>query len=42
MTMLFGLYVLVWPALTLAVLVVICAAVLRDHRMAKKENREMV
>ncbi|WP_224750083.1 putative transporter small subunit [Halomonas sp. ML-15] len=42
MTALYGFYVLIWPALTLAVLVVICRAVLRDHRKAKEERRELV
>jgi len=42
MTILFAFYVLVWPVLTLGVLVVICAAVLRDRRKARQENRELV
>ncbi len=39
MNWLLGFYVLVWPALTLGVLVIICAAVLRDRRKAKAEKR---
>lgn len=35
-------YILVWPALTLWVLVVLCRAVLKDYRSAKKNNEEMV
>ena len=35
-------YILVWPALTLWVLVVLCRAVLKDVRQAKKEQRELV
>ncbi|WP_223111510.1 putative transporter small subunit [Billgrantia pellis] len=42
MTMLYGFYVLIWPALTLGVLVLICRAVLRDWRAARKEQRELV
>ncbi|WP_217645434.1 putative transporter small subunit [Oceanisphaera psychrotolerans] len=37
-----GAYILIWPALTLWILVVICKAVLKDVREAKKENRELV
>ncbi|MGO2131331.1 MAG: putative transporter small subunit [Halomonas sp.] len=42
MQWLFGFYVLIWPALTLAILIVICRAVIRDHREAKREHRDMV
>ncbi|MGO2415378.1 MULTISPECIES: putative transporter small subunit [Cobetia] len=42
MTLLFAVYVLVWPVLTLAVLVVICRAVARDRRSAREEERELV
>jgi len=42
MNWLLGFYVLVWPALTLGVLVIICAAVLRDRRKAKAEKRDLV
>ena len=42
MTLFFALYVLVWPMLTLGVLLLICRAVLRDRRAARKENRELV
>lgn len=41
-SILYGAYILVWPALTLGVLVYICRAVWRDIRQAKKENRDMV
>ncbi|GHA21718.1 putative transporter small subunit [Oceanisphaera arctica] len=37
-----GAYILIWPALTLWILVVICKAVLKDMREAKKENRDLV
>lgn len=42
MTLLYGFYVLVWPALTLGVLLLICRAVLRDRRDAQREHRELV
>ncbi len=42
MTTLFAFYVLVWPALTLGVLALICRAVWRDQRRARAENRELV
>lgn len=42
MTLLFTVYVLVWPVLTLGVLAVICRAVIRDRRCARAENRELV
>ncbi|EWH03632.1 putative transporter small subunit [Halomonas sp. BC04] len=42
MTFLLGFYVLIWPAITLGVLVVICRAVMRDRRKAKEEQRELV
>ena len=42
MTFLMGFYVLIWPAITLGVLVVICRAVMRDRRKAKEEQRELV
>lgn len=42
MTFLFATYVLIWPLLTLGVLAVICGAVVRDSRRARKEHREQV
>ncbi|WP_226801692.1 putative transporter small subunit [Alkalilimnicola sp. S0819] len=42
MQKLFALYVLIWPLISLAVLVVICRAVLRDRRAARRERRAMV
>ncbi|MER7079666.1 hypothetical protein SAMN05421805_11491 [Saccharopolyspora antimicrobica] len=35
-------YILVWPALTAIVLIVLCVAVAKDHRQAKKNNRSVV
>ncbi|GGB47045.1 hypothetical protein GCM10011502_20470 [Oceanisphaera marina] len=37
-----GAYILIWPALTLWILVVLCRAVLKDMRAAKKNNSELV
>ncbi|WP_232455117.1 putative transporter small subunit [Oceanisphaera avium] len=37
-----GAYILVWPALTLWVLVVLCRAVLKDVQKAKQEKRNLV
>ncbi|HSH48079.1 MAG TPA: putative transporter small subunit [Halomonas sp.] len=42
MQWLLGFYVLIWPALTLGVLIVICRAVINDRRTAKRERRDMV
>ena len=42
MTTLFAIYVLVWPALTLGVLVLICRAVWRDRREARRQRRSLV
>ncbi|MBB3229401.1 putative transporter small subunit [Halomonas stenophila] len=42
MTTLFAFYVLIWPALTLGVLVLICRAVLRDRREARRQHRQLV
>lgn len=35
-------YILVWPALSLWILVMLCRAVLKDLRLAKKEKRGLV
>ncbi|MBU3824552.1 MAG: putative transporter small subunit [Candidatus Oceanisphaera merdipullorum] len=37
-----GAYILVWPVLTLWVLVALCRGVLKDLRQAKQENRDLV
>jgi hypothetical protein len=38
----YGLYILIWPAITLGVLVLICTATYRDVKSAKRENRDIV
>ncbi|WP_219899624.1 putative transporter small subunit [Zobellella taiwanensis] len=40
--LLLGAYILIWPALTLWVLVRICKGVWNDVAVAKQENRELV
>ncbi|MFO7689346.1 MAG: putative transporter small subunit [Cryobacterium sp.] len=41
-TVLMTVYVLVWPAMVVGVLYVLCAGVYRDYRAAKKEGRSLV
>lgn len=38
----YGLYILIWPAITLGVLVLICMATYRDVKSAKRDNRDIV
>ncbi|MGM8890558.1 putative transporter small subunit [Psychrobacter sp. 1Y1] len=38
----YGLYILIWPAITLGVLVLICTATYRDVKSAKRNNRDIV
>jgi hypothetical protein len=38
----YGAYILMWPLLTLAVLTVICAAVINDARRARKNNNKLL
>jgi len=42
MAFLYTAYVLIWPALTLGVLALICRAVWRDYRAAAREGRGVV
>ena len=41
-TFMYGAYVLIWPALTLAMLGLISHAVWRDYREAKRSGSDMV
>ncbi len=41
-TWIFGAYVLVWPVLSLGVLVVLSASVMRDLRAARREKRDLI
>ena len=38
----YGLYILIWPAITLAVLILICTATYRDAKKAKEANKRIV
>lgn len=38
----YGAYILLWPALTLGVLVVICRAVIRDARKARESDEDLL
>ena len=40
--LIYGSYILIWPALTLVMLGLIVKAVLRDMREAKRNNAELV
>ncbi|SHL28324.1 putative transporter small subunit [Halomonas cupida] len=42
MTIIFATYVLIWPALTLGVLALICRAVWRDWCDARRQRRSLV
>lgn len=41
-TFAYGFYILIWPAITLAVLVLICTATYRDAKKAKEENKDIL
>ena len=41
-TFAYGLYILIWPAITLAVLIFICTATYRDAKKAKAEKKLIV
>ena len=41
-TWIFGAYILVWPVLSLGVLVVLSASVMRDLRTARREKRDLI
>lgn len=38
----YGAYILIWPALTLGVLVVICGAVAKDVRRARDSDEDLL
>lgn len=38
----YGLYILIWPAITLAILILICTATYRDIKKAKRNNEDIV
>lgn len=41
-TLFYTFYILMWPALTLGVLVYICRAVWKDTKAARKNNEDLV
>ena len=41
-TWIFGAYILVWPVLSLGVLVVLTVSVMRDLRAARREKRDLI
>lgn len=41
-TFIYGAYILVWPLITLTMLVLICRATLRDWREAKRTDSDML
>ena len=41
-TLIYGLYILVWPAITLGVLVLICTATYRDIKQAQRNNKDII
>jgi len=38
----YGLYILIWPVITLGVLILICTATYRDIKKAKLNNEDIV
>ncbi len=38
----YGLYTLIWPAITLGVLILICTATYRDIKKAQYNNKDIV
>lgn len=38
----YGAYILAWPAITLVVLVLICDAVIKDVRESRKQKRTLI
>ncbi|MGP4713253.1 putative transporter small subunit [Psychrobacter sp. DM8] len=41
-TFIYGLYILIWPAITLGVLVLICTATYRDIKKAQRNNKDII
>lgn len=38
----YGTYILIWPAITFVVLVLICGAVVKDVRAARRNKRDVI
>lgn len=41
-TLIYGLYILIWPVITLAVLILICTATYRDLKKSRRNNKDIV
>ncbi|MBU5616191.1 MULTISPECIES: putative transporter small subunit [Psychrobacter] len=41
-TFIYGLYILIWPVITLGVLVLICTATYRDIQKARRNNKDII
>lgn len=41
-TLFYAIYILMWPALTLGVLIYICRAVWRDARRARQNQEDLI
>jgi len=40
--LIYGTYILIWPAITLGVLILICTATYRDIKKARRDNQDIV
>lgn len=38
----YGLYILIWPAITLGVLILICTATYHDIKKAQRDNKDII
>lgn len=38
----YGFYILIWPVITLAVLILICTATYRDIKKAQRDNKDII
>ena len=41
-TFIYGLYILIWPAITLGVLILICTATYRDIKKSQRDNKDII
>lgn len=40
--LIYGFYILIWPVITLGVLVLICVATYRDIKKAQRNNKDII
>lgn len=38
----YGFYILIWPAITLGVLILICTATYRDIKKSQRDNKDII